>query len=249
MILATVVALALTQTPNPFPNTEKKRESPRNMVTEVRLGSYYPWVDRPLDCTKGSCPYERILKGAMLLVELEVERQLCQAFGSAAIGFSLGYAEKYGHAVDSDGAETGEATSLRVLPMKLLGIYRFDWAALRYGIPFVPYAKFGFQLVHWWTSGASGTEIADNIPGGGWSYGVAGALGLAFQLDFLDPRLARDFDNGIGVNHTYLFAEYNIAEINQFGRRTEPTAMYPNGTQVGLDLSARYFMFGIAFEY
>lgn len=242
MMLTTLAALALAQT-NPFPNTYKKPESPRNMVTEVRLGSYYPWVDRPLTCEPGSCPYQRILKGAMLLVELEVERQLFQAFGSAAIGFSFGYAEKYGHAVDGSGAETSEATSLRVLPMKLLGIYRFDWAAIRYGIPLVPYAKLGLQLVHWWTTSASGTEIADGVSGGGWSYGVAGALGLAFQLDFLDPRLARDFDNGMGVNHTYLFAEYNIAEINQFGRK------YATGVQVGLDLSARYFMFGLAFEY
>lgn len=243
MIAFTLAAVVLSQA-NPFPNTEKSRESPRNMVAEVRLGSYYPWVDRTLDCQPGQCPYARVLKGAMLLVELEVERQLFQKFGSAAIGFSAGYAEKYGHAIDSTGAETSEATSLRILPMKLLGVYRWDWAALKYGVPLVPYVKLGFQVVHWWTTSASGTEVANSLSGAGWSYGVLGAGGLAFLLDILDPRLARDFDSGMGVNHTYLFGEFNIAEVNNFGMKAA-------GTQelATLDLSARYFMFGLAFEY
>ncbi len=248
MIAVTLAALVLAQA-NPFPNTEKKRESPRNMVAEIRLGSYYPWVDRTLDCQPGQCPYARVLKGAMLLVELEVERQLFQAFGSAAIGFSFGYAEKYGHAVDGTNMTTSEATSLRILPMKVLGVYRWDWAAQKYNVPLVPYVKLGFQVVHWWTTSASGTEIARNLSGAGWSMGILGAGGLAFLLDVLDQRLARDFDNGIGVNHTYLFAEYNIAEVNNFGIKQRDDMGMPTDRLTTLDLSARYFMFGLAFEY
>lgn len=243
MITAAVLMLALSQK-DPFPNTDAKAESPRSMFTEIRVGGYYPWVDRPLNCTPGSCPYQKTFNnGSMLLVEAEVERQLFQAFGSAAIGLSVGYAEKYGHALV--GTEvTGEATSLRVVPMKALAIYRFDWLAIRFGIPLVPYVKGGFEAVYWWTSKGNGTELADGVAGQGISYGLVGMAGLAFLLDPLDPRLARDFDSGMGVNHTYLFAEYNFAEVNSFGRKQADGV-----TAAGLDLSSRFAMFGIAFEY
>jgi hypothetical protein len=47
----------------------------------------------------------------------------------------------------------------------------------------------------------------------------------------------------VGVNHSYLFAEFNIAEVNDFGRKT------PSGVPNALDLSARFAMFGLAFEF
>lgn len=242
MMLAALAALSLSQTAV-FPNTEAKSESPRSMVTEVRLGSYYPWVDRGATCAPAECPYRKSFGGAMLLAELEVERQLFQAFGSAAVGLSIGYAEKFSHAIATNtGETTGEAIALRVLPMKALAVYRFDWAALRYHVPLVPYVKLGFELVYWWAAKGKGTEVAEGIAGNGLSYGVVGALGLAFLLDILDPRLARDFDTGMGVNHTYLFGEYNIAEVNNFGQKV-------GDVPATLDVSARFFMFGIAFEY
>lgn len=246
MMSMMLAALALAQSPTTFPSTETRSESPRNMLTEVRLGSYYPWVDRPLDCTPGSCPYQSILGGAMLLVELEVERELFQAFGTASLGASLGYAEKYGHASTTDGS-TGEATGLRILPMKAIASYRWDWLAHKHGIPLVPYLKFGFQVVHWWVMKGNQTESVGTAAGAGWSYGLVGAGGLSFMLDPLDPRLARDFDTGMGVNHTYLFAEFNIAEVNNFGAKKLNSAGVAQPAT--LDLSSRYAMFGIAFEY
>jgi hypothetical protein len=247
MMLLTVAAAVLAQSPTTFPSTETRSESPRSMITEIRLGSYYPWVDRPLTCGgtgEPACPYKSILGGAMLLVELEIERELFQAFGSASIGLTLGYGEKYGHSTTQTN-DVGEATGLRVLPMKAIAAYRFDWLAIRYGIPLVPYVKLGFELAHWWVMKGGGTEVAtDGTTGAGWTYGVVGAGGLAFQLDILDQRLARDFDNGLGVNHTYIFGEFNIAEVNNFGQKTD------DGTTArALDLSSRFFMFGIAFEY
>jgi hypothetical protein len=179
----------------------------------------------------------------MLLVEAEIERQLWQRHGSVAIGFSLGYGEKFGRTI-AEGVTTSEATSLRVIPMRALAVYRWDYASIRWGVPLVPYVKAGFQLVHWWTSKGTGTEIADGIPGKGFSFGLVGTAGIAFQLDILDRRLARDFDTGMGVNHTYLFGEYNIAEVNNFGAKQDDGV-----TAAALDLSARYFMFGLGFEF
>jgi D-methionine transport system permease protein len=40
------------------------------------------------------------------------------------------------------------------------------------------------------------------------AFGLSFTAGLSFMLDFLDQRLARDFDSSVGVNHTYLFAEF-----------------------------------------
>src|SRR5205814_1212592 len=93
MMLLALASAVLAQSPTTFPSTETRSESPRSMITEIRLGSYYPWVDRPLsNCYGASCPYAQILKGSMLLVELEVERELFQAFGSASVGLTIGYA-------------------------------------------------------------------------------------------------------------------------------------------------------------
>ena len=73
--------------------------------------------------------------------------------------------------------------------------------------------------------------------GQGVKFGIAGVLGLALQLDFIDQRLARDFDSSVGVNHTYLFAEGTLQEMNLFG-----------GSKA-LDLSSAHFMFGLGFEF
>ncbi len=179
----------------------------------------------------------------MLLGELEIERQFFQKFGSIAAGASLGYAEKFSHAVTANGTLTDEATSIRILPMKILAVYRFEWLNIKYCIPLVPFVKLGLNLTYWWTSKGAGTEVAEGVAGVGWSYGPVVMGGLAFVLDSLDPRLARDFDTGIGVNHTYLFGEFNFAEVNDFGRKTI------NGLPYALDLSGRFAMFGLAFEY
>lgn len=250
MTLAALTFVVLSQTT--FAASGTPNESPRNMMVEVKLGSYYPYVDRPLTCdmTKNECPYQRILGGAMLLVELEIERQVFQKFGSVSVGASLGYAEKYGRALTDSGAMTSEPTALRVLPMRLLAAYRFDYAAIKWGVPLVPYVKGGFQLVHWWATKGAQTEVASNqSTGAGWSYGLVATGGLAFMLDVLDRRLARDFDTGMGVNHTYLFAEFNYAEVDNFGQKTRLADGTATTTNAALDLSARYFMFGLAFEY
>lgn len=221
-------------------------ESPRNMVAELRVGPYYPLIDRAFT---GSTPYSTTFNNSsMWLGEVELERQLFQRLGSLAIGLAAGYAEKYGHAIVTEGptagSSNGEAVSLKLVPMKALLVYRFDYLMTKYNVPLVPFAKAGFELAHWWTSkGTMTPEVADNVSGVGWSYGIVASIGACFLLDILDPRLARDFDTGVGINHSYLFAEFNFNEVNDFGRSTS------NGTKNALDLSARFVMFGLAFEY
>jgi len=48
------------------------------------------------------------------------------------------------------------------------------------------------SLVHWWSAKGSGTEFSEGVPGRRVSYGVTACSGSVL-LDFLDPRLAKDF--------------------------------------------------------
>src|SRR5690606_25326752 len=148
----------------------------------------------------------------MLLFEVQGARQFFQAFGSASVGFSLGYAEKFARAravLPGGGTEPSEeSTGIRVLPLRLMAVYRFDVGAQRYGIPLVPYVKAGLVGIPYWMVKGSAVEEVGDASGSGIRFGYQATLGLSLQLDFLDRRFARDFDSGLGVNHSYLFAEY-----------------------------------------
>lgn len=207
-------------------------ESPRSGVIEVKLGGYRPFVDRTAGLD-GATPYASTFGNkAMLLGEIEYDHMLYQQLGSLGFGLSIGYAEKYGRAtVVGTGEPAAESTSLKVLPLRLLGVYRFDYGALHYGIPFTPFVKAGLVYAPFWATTGAGIE---NASGGQWGYMFSGGIG--FMLDFIDPRIQRDFDSEMGVNHTYVFAEYTLEEINDFGTG-------------GLDLSSRRLSIGLAFDF
>jgi hypothetical protein len=76
---------------------------------------------------------------------------------------------------------------------------------------------------------------AAGVAGAGISWGYFFTGGLMLMLDFLDPRLARDFDSEMGVNHSYIFAEFDYEQVDSFGAPA-------------LNLSSRRFSFGLAFD-
>jgi hypothetical protein len=209
--------------------------SERTMGVEVKLGGFKPRIDS--EPGLGGTPYQDTFgDSAMLLLEGSGERQFFQAFGTAGVGLSAGYAEKFAPAHLADGTPASESTGLRLVPLSLFGVYRFDYAAHVWGIPLVPYVKAGLHYTLWWsTKGASleTTSSGGSAIGGRWGWGFSG--GLSLLLDVFEPRVARDFDTDAGVNHSYLFVELNYADVNNF---------YTGG----LDLSGRYLTFGIAFE-
>lgn len=222
--------------------TSKKRlESPRNMFFEAKLSPYTPLLDRPfMDLPEAERPYFSIFGGgAMLMGEIEFDYQFFQAFGSLAAGLSVGYAEKFGKSIDAlTGERVEQSTGLAILPIKALLVYRFDWVKEKFHVPLVPYAKLAFVTMPWWIVNGASVELSGTSRGEGVKFGLAGVLGLSLELDFLDPRLARDFDTSVGVNHSYIFAEGTIQEMNLFG-----------ATARGFDLSSAHFMFGLGFEF
>jgi hypothetical protein len=230
LVLCALPAAAEEQT------TLSKGETAKSMIAEVKLGPYTPLIDRslplkPYNSTFGSAP--------MLLGEIEVEYEFFQALGSASVGVSVGYAEKYGKALTDTGATSSETTGIVIEPLKALLSYRFDYLSLHYHVPLVPYAKAAFVMIPFTITKGGQVEVYDGLRAAGVKYGFAGTLGLGLTLDFLDQRLARDFDSSMGVNHTYLFGEFAFQEVTDFGTMKS----------TDLDFSSRHFIFGLALEF
>jgi hypothetical protein len=230
--LAVALAFAL-----PAAAEENRPRSPPNTtILELKLGSYQPRIGDAPGLTQD--PYVQTFgDSAMLLGVVEVDRSLWHGYGFLGVGFSVGYAEKYAKATLEDRTTpSAEATGLMVLPMRLTAVYRFDVLANQYHIPFVPYAELGFISEPWWTNKSGSTEVVNGKTGSGVQWGWGFTLGLALQLDFLNPTYAREAREDSGIYHFYLFAEFNDDYVNDFGGN-------------GLNLSARYWTFGIAFEF
>lgn len=211
-------------------DAEVSSRSERTGSIQLRLGSYRPLIDNEETLTRDVFN-DFFDGGKLLLFEMEGQRFLYQGYGSAGISLSAGYAEKYAEGTPGPGAaaEPIEKSGLQVFPLSLGVFYKLDYAAERWGIPVVPYAEASLRYVPYrFANSAAG------ISGGKRGYGLT--AGVQLMLDFLEPSMARSLDSDLGVNHTYLFAEYTRAEVNNFGK-------------AGLDLSSRGWMFGLALDY
>ncbi|MCY1015328.1 MXAN_2562 family outer membrane beta-barrel protein [Pyxidicoccus sp. MSG2] len=210
--------------------------SPRTGAIVLRLGGYRPLIDEE-EALNGATPYKDTFGDAsLLLFEAELQRFFYQGIGTAGLSLSAGYGEKYAAARLADGGKAGEQTALRVIPLSANVFYKFDYAAFEWGVPLVPYGKLGLNYIPWWITKGSGREVVNGKSGSGGKWGWSATGGVAFMLDVLEPRFARDFDSDLGVNHSYLFAEYIYSDVNDFGGG-------------GLNLSSRRWMFGLALDY
>ena len=215
-------------------------EGSRSLSFELKLGPYKPLISREASLTGN--PYETIFgASSMLLFELEVDKIFWQRFGTLGAGASIGYASKSAPALiavgsGDAGTPSSESTSFKVIPIRAMLIYRLDYGALKMGIPFVPYGKAGLVYEPWWTTKGGVVEFSGTTRGAGAKYGYQFTGGLSFLLDVLEPRMAKDFSTDIGVSHSYIFAEYTYANVNNFGK-------------AGLDLSSRHWMFGFAVDF
>ncbi len=223
-------------------NAEVMGASPRNFVGELKLSSWTPLIDREFPSTT---PYQRVFGGGGLLRgDLELDYQLFQSFGVLSAAASIGYGEKVGAAVlPGTTSKTSTTALLRFLPLKALATYRFDYLNQRYSVPIVPYLKAGLVMMQWWSIKGADLESTIDFTGEGREFGYSLVGGIAICLDFLDRRMARDFDTGTGVNHSYLFAEGTFEQVNNFGVR-------PGANEAKRpDLSGRYVSFGLALEF
>jgi hypothetical protein len=206
--------------------------TPRQWAFELRFGPYRPNVDSEFSGTSkvpAETPYKTTFGGSRhLMSQFEIDWQVFQAFGSLSVGAVVGYYNQSAKAFEADsttGASTGvrskgDSTSLRLIPTAALLVYRLDWAAEQWRIPLVPYAKVGLNYTFWQIKDGNGR--VPSYLGGHGSGGTAGwqaAAGLALQLDFLDPSAARNLDIETGINHSYLFFEWNHVEATGLGMK------------------------------
>lgn len=239
--LASAVLAALLLLPTAASADERGRDSPRHMMLELHVGPYKPNIDSQFS---NATPYaDTFGGGTMILFGVHWDYQFFQKFGSLAIGAGARFGMKKGHALDNSGARTSDDTKLRMLPLQADITYRFDYAAIRWGVPLVPYARGGLTYALWWVLNGRG-EIAsaygaggDGRTGRGGTFGWHAAVGLQFLLDWIDTSVAREFDEEVGVNNSYLFAEVSFNQLNDFG------------SSESFDLSDRTVSFGLMFEF
>ncbi len=228
-------------------STQNYAASPRRFLLEVKFGPYLPEVDSEF---KRARPFKDVFgSSSVLMTQLGFEVQFFQAVGSLAVGFGVGFSNVSGHSLTSYDPYAGDAvrgsdeSDLYVMPFMLSLVYRFDYLAERFSVPLVPYVKAGFDYVVWWATDDNG-DISDWASGSGKTrlarggvWGWHAGAGLAFLLDVFAPTMAATFDIEVGVNNSFLFAEYVYLGADDFGQGNS------------IRLSDGTFLFGIAFEF
>ena len=218
------VASAQSQSVDEFgaygPHDKYHGESPQNGAFEIRFGRYVPNVD---SSTPGS-PFKNTFgDSSRYTLGLEFDWQVLRIPGVGTLGPGLGWSFTNASArarLTNDPTEfSAEDTSLSVMPFYLVGVLRVDVLARDYGIPVVPYGKLGLGYALWWSSDGGTTAREDGVLARGVSYGPQYGLGLMFLLDVLDPQTARDADNSIGINNSYIFGELYGSDLSGFGSK------------------------------
>ncbi|MGC4087459.1 MAG: MXAN_2562 family outer membrane beta-barrel protein [Polyangiaceae bacterium] len=196
---------------------QRSSESPQNVAVELRFGRYVPNADEGLNGT----PYvDTFGKKSRYYLGLEVDWQALRIpyLGTLGPGVGIGYTIASARAPLADGTGlSGQDTSLAILPMYAVAVLRADVVIRETALPFVPYAKAGLGCALWWSDDQDDTARVDGKLGRGTSYGYQFALGGMFLLDFIDRADARSADAAIGLNHSYIFAEWLKSDLDGFG--------------------------------
>lgn len=218
-------------------------ESPRLVMFELKFGPYKPNIDDEFSGSTG--PYRDIFgDDSFLMSAVQIEVEFFQDFGTLAAGGGFGFGTTSGKSQSYDGSTSSESTSLYLMPFNLSLSYHLDIFAVRWNVPLVPYVRAGIDYVVWWTTDGLGdvsdwaaTDTSSVRPGRGGVWGWHVSAGLKFLLDVLAPGMAHTFDQEVGVNNSYIFAEFVHLVADDFG----------SGDSLRVGDST--FLFGLAFEF
>jgi hypothetical protein len=208
-------------------------ESPQRFALEVRFGPYRPLID---DAFPQEKPYASVFgTDRRVAIGLEFDWQVLRIPHVGTLGPGLGwsYTSMSAPALRASGEDSAEDTSLSIMPMYGVGVLRIDQLARQVGVPLVAYGKAGIGYGLYWT----GNELETQRRGRTW--GTHFALGGMFLLDIIDNHAAREIDNEWGVNNTYIFFEWMVANLNDFKGAQDRSVMR---------IGANTWMLGLAFE-
>ncbi len=224
---------------------QSRYESPQRFALEVKFGPYLPDIDRKYGGA-GLGPYATIYgetdeRGVATSKPknrfyggIAFEYQITNVAGPIGIGFQWTMMRDQAKALLAEPPADPEAsvrsgadnTRFAVMPLALQVVYRFELLADRFRVPFVPYAKAGVNYSFWWSKNGSNDistikddngKVIDKARGGAWGFQTN--LGGMLRLDFLERGTARTLDRVTGINHTYIFAEWQLSRVNNFGRK------------------------------
>lgn len=227
----------------PIGGVRRSRESPQNFAAELRFAAFTPEVDSD-PSLKGTPFATSFGGGAGLLISGEFDWQALKIphFGTLGPGIGLGYVKFSGLATFTEPHAgtliSGESTSLEIFPLDAVLVLRADAVYHDLGIPLVPYAKLGVGYALWRASNTLGTSHSQGVVGLGHSLGSHVAFGLALNLNPFDTYAAKSFDNSLGVNNTYLFAEWTREDLDGLGIQPKP-----------LRVGGTSWTFGLALEF
>lgn len=238
-VVAAMVATAFLMVPAGEAQAQQDRfSSPITSAFELKLGRYVPGIDNEFNSPG---PFESMFGQPGLYVEAEYNRQFYRGVGSLAVGINVGYMGASAGSLTEDGERAADRTRFTMLPLRTGLVYRFDVLQNNWRVPLVPTAKIGLDYYLWWVGDGSGvatsTDDGESFRGRGGTAGFHGSLGLHLWLNWFAPGMARTFDVNSGVNNSYLFVEYLVTRVDDFG-----------GSR-SWDLSDNALLFGIAFEF
>lgn len=207
---------------------ERGYASSQYFFLEFKFGGYLPDIDSEFDGTK--TPFADLFGndlGFMFKTELDLE--IWRPFGTFSIGGVAGYSSLGASPFKDEGSDTtptdsstasrltGE-TTITLVPLAVLLIYRADFFYQYWRVPVIPYAKFGINYTMWWISKGDGDTASfkgEDAEGGtfGWQF----SAGAALLLDVFEPSAAKTLDTDAGINHTYLFFEFIHVQADGFG--------------------------------
>lgn len=241
---ASAIARAQDDRVEPLGGKEHGKHSPQHFAFELRFSPYTPNVDSD-PALHGQDPYEKAFGTAPRLfagAEFDWQALRIPHLGPLGPGVSAGYTNATANAQFTNptagSGPSGETTSLWIIPIAALAVLRVDVLWRDVGIPVVPYAKVGLAYALWRASNTLGTSSFEGVSGEGHSWGTHLAVGLSLNLNPFDAYAAQNFDDSMGVNATYLFAEWSREDYNGLGFQSDP-----------LRVGGTNWMFGLAFEF
>jgi len=201
------------------PAKEHPYRSPQNFALELRFSPYRPQIDEEPGLS--GTPYANAFgDNPRLYMGLEFDWQTFRIpfVGTIGPGIRVGQVSMSRDATTKSGRPSGDSYSLDIYPFYLAAVLRADafWVDRRF--PLVPYAKLGLGYAIWRASNTGGTSEASGVSGKGSTWGTHAALGISFALDSIDSGATRNMDNAIGINNTYVYFEYYMANLSGLGQ-------------------------------
>jgi len=212
---------------NVLDDRHHKYESPQRFALEFRFAPYKPRVDDAPELH--GTPYaDAFGDNPRLEIAAEFDWQVLRIphLGTLGPGIGFGYVSisRKARLKSDPSQESAEDTSLEIFPTYGVVVLRADVVTRELHIPLVPYVKGGVGLAFWRASNTLGTSSApdtsgNDVSGKGHTWGTHIAAGLALHLNDFDQGAARNLDNSVGINHTYLFFELMSSQLTGLGQK------------------------------